>query len=104
MGTVKLTDRHGVTHAAEVVEGTELMLPLRSLKVGIVGLCGGNAVCGTCHVYVGASWVDRAGSPDEFEEELLAQLDNRQPNSRLACQIPFTAELDGVELTVATTY
>ena len=105
MGLVKLTDRRGVTHAAEGVNGDALMPHLRKLKVGIVGLCGGNAACGTCHVHVAPDWVDRVGPPvDEFEEELLAELDNRQPNSRLTCQIPFTAELDGVELTVATTY
>lgn len=104
MGAVKLTGRHGVTHAAEAVEGTALMPQLRKLKVGIVGLCGGNAACGTCHVYVAPDWVDRVGSADEFEEELLAELENRQPNSRLSCQISFTAELDGVELTVATNH
>ena len=35
------------------------------------------------------------------EDELLGFSDWRQPNSRLACQIPFTASLDGIALTVA---
>ncbi|WP_101951117.1 2Fe-2S iron-sulfur cluster-binding protein [Mycobacterium sp. 3519A] len=104
MPVVKVTDRQGDIHDLEPVEGTVLMVQLRKLKVGIVGLCGGNMACGTCHVFVGQGWADRLSEPDEFEEELLAELDNRQPNSRLACQISYHAGLDGLEVTVATHY
>ncbi len=104
MGVVNVTDRHGVTHAADVVEGQVLMPHLRKLKVGVVGLCGGNMACGTCHIHVGPDWKDQVGAPDEMEDELLDELDNRQANSRLACQISFRTDLDGLEVTVATRY
>ena len=48
--------------------------------------CGGNAVCGLCHIYVeeGDDLVSEM-TPDE--EEMLCDLDDRKENSRLACQV-----------------
>lgn len=85
------------------VNGHEcLMLQLRPLKIGIVGLCGGNALCGTCHVTVRPDQLDLLEPIDEYEEELLETLPERQSNSRLACQIVYEPALDGLELTVNT--
>jgi 2Fe-2S ferredoxin len=78
------------------------MVQLRPLKVGIVGRCNGNAECGTCHAFVREDWLGRLPEPDEFELEVLDSLSNRQPNSRLTCQIPYETDLDGLEITVAT--
>ncbi len=67
----------------------------------ILGLCGGFASCGTCHVHVAEKWLGRLQPKRADEEELLGFSDWRQPNSRLACQIPFTDALDGIVVTVA---
>jgi 2Fe-2S ferredoxin len=79
-----------------------LMLQLRPHKVGILGICGGNALCGTCHVTVRPDQLDLLEPMDEYEEELLDTLPERQPNSRLACQIVPKPSMDGLELTVNT--
>ncbi|MGW1783742.1 2Fe-2S iron-sulfur cluster-binding protein [Streptomyces sp. NPDC002143] len=94
-------DRNDVRHELEPREGKALMLQLRPLKVGILGLCQGNAACGTCHVYVEKEWLDRLPDPDEYEEEMLSEVAARRENSRLSCQIEYRTELDGLEMTVA---
>lgn len=54
---------------------------------GIVGECGGQAMCATCHVYV--EHVDgRLPEISEDEEEMLeCTADEQLENSRLGCQI-----------------
>jgi len=78
-----------------------LMPQLRRLHIGIKGLCGGHAICGTCHVYVREDQLKRLTEPDEYELERLGVLENRRPNSRLTCQLPTGQTLDGLDLTVA---
>jgi len=58
--------------------------------------CGGGCACGTCHVYVNEEWRALTGPISSFELDLLSSLENVRPNSRLACQINLTAELDGM--------
>ena len=66
---------------------------------GIVAECGGNAMCATCHVYVDDVWIDRLGAVSDQEDALLdGTASERQPNSRLSCQIGITPELDGLVL------
>lgn len=98
---VIIHDRSGVRRELKPPVGKPLMPQLRRLKVGIIGLCNGNAVCGSCHVYVEKEWLDRLPVPDEFEEERLAVIPGRQENSRLTCQIEYRPDLDGLEMTVA---
>jgi ferredoxin, 2Fe-2S len=94
--------RDGNRHEVEVDADQCLMLQLRPLKAGIIGLCGGNAMCGTCHVTVRQDQFNLLDPPDEFEEELLDTLDEREPHSRLACQLWYEPSLNGLELTVQT--
>jgi 2Fe-2S ferredoxin len=37
----------------------------------------------------------------EDEDDLLESSDHRAPTSRLSCQIPLTADLDGLHVTIA---
>ena len=71
---------------------------------GILGECGGNAACATCHVKVADEWIDKVGrlEIDSSEDGTLDLSDARSENSRLSCQIPITPELDGLVVTVAT--
>jgi 2Fe-2S ferredoxin len=66
---------------------------------GIIGECGGAAMCGTCHVLVDEQWLDRLPPMSQNEDELLdCTATPREWGSRLACQLRMTAELDGLAL------
>ena len=67
---------------------------------GIIGDCGGACSCATCHVYVDPSWLSRVGERNATEEAMLEEVCDRQPNSRLSCQIKVTEELDGLVVRV----
>lgn len=63
---------------------------------GIVAVCGGNAYCGTCRVYVDPSWQDRVGERNELEGPMIETVGDEDPSVRLSCQIAVTEELDGL--------
>lgn len=66
---------------------------------GILGECGGSAVCATCHVYVDSAWVDRLPAARENELDMLdCTAAERCPESRLSCQIKMESGLDGLVL------
>ncbi|WP_454197327.1 2Fe-2S iron-sulfur cluster-binding protein [Nocardia sp. Marseille-Q1738] len=91
----------GSRHEIVPPTGRPLMGELRKLKAGVIGLCNGNAACGTCHVYVDPAWVDRLPEPDEYELERLEEITSRTDRSRLSCQLDYGPDLDGLEITVA---
>ena len=64
---------------------------------GIVGECGGNLMCATCHVYVDEAWQASLPERDEVEDEMLEEtVSPRRDSSRLSCQIPMTDKTDGL--------
>jgi 2Fe-2S ferredoxin len=72
---------------------------------GIVGECGGNASCATCHVWVRDEFLPLVGTPGETEEDLLDMgVDDRREGSRLGCQIALSDELDGLTVDVPPTH
>ena len=71
---------------------------------GIEAECGGACSCATCHCYVQADWWDKLPEMGVIEDSMLEAATDRQPNSRLTCQIEVTAELDGLVLEVAPSY
>ena len=106
MGNLKvtMTDVNGVTQTFEdVEEGISLMeLAKQHGVAGIMGDCGGGCACATCHVYVNQSWWDKVGGPDDIEFAMLDMVaDVMKDNSRLGCQVKMSADLDGLEVTVA---
>ncbi len=63
---------------------------------GIDADCGGSCACATCHVYVDPAWAGKLKAPESSEADMLDFVLERQPTSRLSCQIEVTAELDGL--------
>lgn len=99
MPKVVFTDHDGTVRLVEAETGLSLMEAARNNGIeGIVAECGGMCACATCHVYVADSWFSRVGPPNEDEEPMLDFIDERKPNSRLACQIELSNELDGLEV------
>jgi 2Fe-2S ferredoxin len=66
---------------------------------GIDADCGGACACATCHVYVDPAWFDRLPAPQSAEADMLDFVMDRQPNSRLSCQIEVTDAMDGLIVT-----
>jgi 2Fe-2S ferredoxin len=92
----------GAEVSAEVAEGQSLMEAAVARNVpGVVGECGGNLSCATCHVIVAEDWAARVGGPGEFEDAMLDTVEAaRGPGSRLSCQITARDGLDGLVLIV----
>jgi ferredoxin, 2Fe-2S len=68
---------------------------------GIVGECGGNASCATCHVWVREEFVSVAGPPNDMEEDLLdLAVSERRDGSRLSCQLAVGPDLEGLTVDV----
>ena len=66
---------------------------------GIIGECGGAAMCGTCHVMVHPDWIGRLPAMSQNENDMLdCTAAPREPHSRLGCQLRITGELDGLQL------
>lgn len=66
---------------------------------GIVGRCGGGAMCGTCHVYVPLDHSESFPPRHEIEDELLAGAPSPVfDNSRLGCQLILRTEHDGITI------
>jgi 2Fe-2S ferredoxin len=101
MSVLKVVDRDGVEHDVEAQPGLKVMEVLRELDYGVAAICGGMCSCATCHVYVDPEWVARLPAAMSDEKELLSELSHMQENSRLSCQVEFTAALDGLKVTIA---
>ena len=69
---------------------------VRNSVPGVEAECGGACACATCHVYVDEDWVEKVGSPEAMEEDMLDFAFDVRPNSRLSCQIKVTKALDGL--------
>lgn len=72
-----------------------------NLVSGVIGECGGDLSCATCHVYVEPTWSDRLAPPSAEEMEMLeATAEEPTEYSRLSCQLLCTAETDGIVLEI----
>lgn len=101
MPMVKYIQHDGKELVADVPLGSTVMQGgIDNLIVGIEARCGGACSCATCHVYVDEAWFARVGEAVDEESAMLAGVLDVQPNSRLACQIEITPELDGLVVRV----
>ena len=76
-----------------------LMEACKSYEFPIEGICGGMAMCASCHVYVNSdSLLDDVS---EDEKAMLSEAFNIKSSSRLGCQIQITKELDGMTFEIA---
>ena len=64
---------------------------------GIIGDCGGQVSCATCHVFVEGDLAESLPPVSTEEDEMLdCAASERRPNSRLSCQVVMTEALDGL--------
>lgn len=105
MSQVTLIQSDGAERRLEVPGGQPVMQVAVAQGVrGIVGECGGSAMCATCHVYVDPAWLARLDPPLAPELEMLeCTASERRPESRLSCQIKMRPGLDGLVLRLPET-
>ena len=97
-----VTNRAGEESEVEVGSGLTVMEAIRDNGFDeLLALCGGCCSCATCHVHVDPSFRDRLPAMTEDEDDLLDSSSDRDENSRLGCQIPFTDDLDGLKVRIA---
>jgi 2Fe-2S ferredoxin len=101
MPTITFIEHDGTEHLVDVDNGTTARDAAVDNDIpGIDGDCGGNCACATCHVFVSDDWIDITGKAvsESSEAELLQFADDYKENSRLACQITMSDDLDGLVL------
>jgi 2Fe-2S ferredoxin len=97
-----VVNRAGEESTVQVGDGLTVMEAIRDNGFDeLLALCGGCCSCATCHVHVDPAFIAKLPAMHEDEDDLLESSDDRDETSRLGCQIPFTADLDGLKVTIA---
>ena len=99
---VTYIDSSGIVRAIEAISGMSVMEAAKQNSIPEIDAdCGGVCACATCHVYVEQAWLNRFSPMSKIENNLLSLLQERQPNSRLSCQLKLTEEHDGLMIRTA---
>ncbi|MCE7039123.1 2Fe-2S iron-sulfur cluster-binding protein [Dyadobacter sp. CY312] len=94
---IKVKDPQGNLHTLDcpVDMGLSLKDICKAYELPMEAVCGGMCMCATCHCYL-LSHTEALNEKSSEEKALLSELFNAKANSRLACQVPLTAELNGL--------
>ncbi|MGU3374790.1 2Fe-2S iron-sulfur cluster-binding protein [Chryseobacterium sp. M5A1_1a] len=99
--TITVTDQAGMKHT--LICPLEMGLTLKDIckayELPMEAMCGGMAMCATCHCYI-LSEGTSLSEKNDIEEALLSELFNTNTTSRLACQIYMTAQMDGLSVQI----
>jgi 2Fe-2S ferredoxin len=97
MARITYLHSDGSSDAVDADDGTTVMRTALAKGVkGIVGECGGELMCATCHVYVQEPAGLLTSVSDDEDEMLDFAACPRREGSRLSCQIVIGPELDGL--------
>ncbi|RPE72146.1 2Fe-2S ferredoxin [Pacificibacter maritimus] len=102
MVNIRITNTNGTEQSIESKAGMSLMEALRGANIdGIVAECGGSMSCATCHVVVDTDWLTATGEISDMEDDMLdCTATDRDPGSRLSCQIELSEALDGLQISI----
>ena len=97
-----LIDREGKKFSIEAEKGTTIReAVMDKLAPGNFGLCEGNNICATCHVYVDEKDMHRLKPVEQDEIETMETNDIDQTEfSRLCCQIELHEEINDITVTM----
>ena len=102
MPTLTVTTREGEEREIAGEVGLSVMEVIRDAGIDeLLALCGGCCSCATCHVHVDPDFAGLLPKMSADEDDLLDSTSDRDATSRLSCQIPFTAALDGMRVRIA---
>jgi 2Fe-2S ferredoxin len=99
--TINIIDRDGKKHSliAPTDMNMNIMELCKSYELPVEGVCGGMAMCASCHVYVNSEILIEEKNADE--EAMLSEAFHVKNNSRLGCQIQINEKLDGFQFELA---
>lgn len=95
---VRLTflEHDGKAHVVEAVEGETLMRAALDNNVpGIVGECGGELACATCHCYLDTALSEAIEPIGNDETAMLEGALDVTRESRLSCQVLISKRMEG---------
>lgn len=97
MITITIEDRNGEQQPIEIPTDISLSLMevLKASDYSILATCGGMALCATCHVQVLEGYDDLPSAGND-EMDMLDTLPDAGFDSRLACQLRISEEMDGM--------
>ena len=99
--TINIIDRDGKKHS--LIAPTDMNMNIMELckvyDLPVEGICGGMAMCASCHVYVDSEILIEEKNADE--EAMLSEAFHVKNNSRLGCQIQINEKLDGFQFELA---
>ena len=99
MGCITFIEHNNEEHVVEIEGGKSLMqLAMDNGVPGIDADCGGECACGTCHVIVDETWVDKLGALSDDETQMLDMTPEKEESSRLSCQVAVTEAMDGLKV------
>ena len=102
MTLLHIIRRNGATTTGEAGGPGSVMEIIRNAGGDeLLALCGGCCSCATCHVYVAEGDLARLPEMSNDEFDLLESSAHRKANSRLSCQLKFSAAMDGLTITIA---
>ncbi|MCE2437028.1 MAG: 2Fe-2S iron-sulfur cluster binding domain-containing protein [Pseudomonadales bacterium] len=97
MPKITFVEFDGTVHEVEGECGRSLMrAAVDNYVPGIDADCGGECSCATCHVMLSEEWFAVVGEPHAAEDEMLSMIPERDPHSRLSCQIEVHEGLTGI--------
>ena len=102
MPKVTFVGPDGSRRTIDAATGDSVMAKaVRNGVPGIIGECGGNLSCATCHVYVDDTFLPVTGPAGDLEDDMLdLAVADRRTGSRLSCQITLGDGLDGLTVEV----
>jgi len=100
---LNIIDRKNNKRTLDVAVGTTIRDAIvEKVTTDNYGLCGGNGICGTCHIQISEADLPKFDLPNEDELETLGTLSTKVgKNSRLACQIKLKDNHNNITLTIA---
>ncbi|HWW49896.1 MAG TPA: 2Fe-2S iron-sulfur cluster-binding protein [Xanthobacteraceae bacterium] len=102
MPSITFVHPDGLRETLDVPVGTTIMHAAVAAGLGgIVGECGGSAMCATCHVYVDQAQQEARSFPavSAVEDAMLdSTVSERKAESRLSCQLSVAESFEGLEL------
>ena len=102
MPTIVVTTREKQERVLEAKIGQSVMQIIRDGGIDeLLALCGGACSCATCHVHVDPAFADKLPPISLDESDLLDSSQHRDEHSRLSCQLPFRAEMDGLRVRIS---